>query len=100
MRVQAGLCRDGLQAAREPQAARPRRRSGSVQASPMRAEPHAREWKTRFSEGLAFLAPVGLRVIDPDLKHGKRFLGFSAPALAPPRVAIRTTIDRPPQAPN
>jgi hypothetical protein len=47
--------------------------SGSVHESPMRRKPHARKRKTlRLKSGnLDFLARMRLRVVDPDLKHGK-----------------------------
>jgi hypothetical protein len=58
-------------------AGRPRRVSGSVLESPVRRKPHAHEQKNPLrleSEDLDFLARVRLRVIDPDLKHGKALL--------------------------
>ena len=53
--------------------------SGSVHESPVRRTPHARKRKNPRrleSEDLNFLARIRLRVIDPDLKHGKTLLWF------------------------
>ena len=48
--------------------------SGSVHESPVRRKPYARKRENQQSEDLNFLARIRLRVIDPDLKHGKTFL--------------------------
>jgi len=50
--------------------------SGSVHESPVRRKPHARKRENQQSEDLNFLALMRLRVIDPDLKHGKTPLEF------------------------
>lgn len=47
---------------------------GSVYESPLRHWPHARKRKKPPMLELDFLARIRLRVIDPDLKHGKTLL--------------------------
>ena len=42
----------------------------------MRRKPHAHKQIRLDSQDLDFLASIRLRVIDPDLKHGKTFLQF------------------------
>ncbi|BAC46870.1 bll1605 [Bradyrhizobium diazoefficiens USDA 110] len=62
--------------------ARDRRRTAaetqgsSVHESPVRRKPHTRIGKIRQSADLDVLARLRLRVIDPDLKHGKALLEF------------------------
>lgn len=50
--------------------------SGSIHASPMRRSRTRATGRFHSWEELDFLARIGLRVIDPDLKHGKTLLEF------------------------
>lgn len=61
----------------KPETAETRQRLGSREPGPRLADAHKQKNPlTLESEDLDFLARIGLRVIDPDLKHGKTLLEF------------------------
>jgi len=60
---------------------------GSVHESPVRRQPHAQKTKSAGNSRslkLDFLSTLCHSVINPHLKHGKRFFNSSAPAQARP----------------